>query len=297
MMGKVTFSVIQTNFYLMEICYYFPMSEMENTGSTGLKRGRKRSKEKSTAVRSLDRGLAILECLGDGEQLSLTEIAKRVDLAYSTTHRLLDTLLERDFVSQDDTSGKYRIGAKAFDVGSAYAGGKKLNDIAHSHMTALVEELGETVNLAVLSDVEAMYVHQVESSRMMRTFVKMGAKVPLYCTGVGKTLVAWKDDSEIEALLANASFKALTEHTITNFESYMERIREARAQGYALDDEEVELGVRCVAAPVFDKDGDVIAALSLSAPATRVTRGEVLGVARAVMHTAQNISRQLGWRQ
>jgi len=249
------------------------MSETGNTQSTGLKRGRKRSKEKSTAVRSLDRGLAILECLGDGEELSLTEISKRVELAYSTAHRLLDTLLERDFVSQDDTSGKYRIGAKAFDVGSSYAGGKKLNDIAYVHMKALVDELGETVNLAVLSDAEAMYVHQVESSQMMRTFVKMGAKVPLYCTGVGKALVAWKEDKVIKSLLANASFEALTEHTITDFESYKERIEEVRARGYALDDEEVELGVRCVAAPIYDRQGEVIAALSLSAPATRLGQG------------------------
>lgn len=263
---------------------------------TKRKPGRKRTKDAQPSVRSLDRGLAVLELLSEHKQLALTDIAKRLELANSTTYRLLDTLRLRGFVQQDEQSGHYLIGLRAFEVGSSFGASQKLHEVAHPFMKKLVEELGETVNLAVLTGNKASYVHQVEGNHMMRTFVQMGAQVPLYCTGVGKMLVAWRNEQDVRDLLKGESFEPLTSYTLTSLDAFVLHLDGIRKRGYALDDQEVELGVRCLAAPVFNKQDEVVAALSLSAPATRLLDKALASVATQVVSAAQEVSKQLGWR-
>jgi IclR family acetate operon transcriptional repressor len=246
-------------------------------------------------VRSLVRGLQVLEILARTPELSLTEIARRANLPFSTTHRLLETLCRRGFVTQPEASGRYRLGLKAFEVGIAFLASHRLPEVARPVMVELVKHLNETANLAVRDGREAVYVLQVESPRMLRLFAHPGARHPLYCTGVGKVLLAWEPEPEVRSLLGPGPLPRYTPRTLTDPETVLQELRAVRARGYAVDREERETGVRCVAAPVRDATGRVVAALSVSAPATRLPYRRIPEVAGATTAAASRISHLLGF--
>ncbi|MDR7416993.1 MAG: IclR family transcriptional regulator [Armatimonadota bacterium] len=248
-------------------------------------------------VRSLLRGLQVLEILARDPELSLTEIARRAHLPFSTTHRLLETLCRRGFVTQPEASGRYRLGLKAFEVGIAFLASHRLPEVARPVMVDLVKHLNETANLAVRDGREAVYVLQVESPRMLRLFAHPGARHPLYCTGVGKVLLAWEPEPEVRSLLGSGPLPRYTPRTLTDPEAVLQELRAVRARGYAVDREERETGVRCVAAPVRDATGRVVAALSVSAPATRLPYRRIPEVAGATLAAASRISRLLGFSE
>lgn len=259
------------------------------------KPGRTRTSE-PTGVRALERGLRLLEELGGGEALSLSELARRTELTPSTTYRLLETLRRRRFVDWDETSGLWRIGLRAYQIGQAFCHPNSLSSLALEAMQQLVACVNETVNLAVLDGTEAVYIQQVESSQMLRMFTQLGARVPLHCTGVGKVLLAWRPPEEVRRLLGPEPLPAFTPNTLTRLEAILRELARVQQQGYALDREEREIGVRCLAAPVRDATGRVVAALSLSAPAVRLPDSRLTELVPAVLETAQNLSLRLGWQ-
>ena len=246
-------------------------------------------------VRALERGLTILEILGQTPDISLTEISEKADLPLSTAYRMVETLVERGFVVYSKRDGRYRIGLKAFEIGSSYVKSNSLQEIAAVRMKQLVQEVNETANLAVLDRSEAVYVFQVEGRRTIRMFTSIGARVPLYCSGVGKALLAWLPNEEVERILANVEFVRHTPATLTNMEVIQQEFAKIRKAGYAFDLEEYEANVRCVAAPVRDQHGTVIAAVSVSAPKQRFTDELLNKIAKRAVVTANDISRQLGW--
>jgi IclR family acetate operon transcriptional repressor len=230
------------------------------------------------SVRTLLRGLAILEALASSHGLNLSEVARKTRLPVSTTHRLLETLRRRGFVQPLEDS-RYRVGLRAFEVGMGFLRGQHLTEAARPAMVELVDRVRETANLAVRDGGEAVYVLQVESDRMLRLFAQPGARHPLYCTGVGKVLLAWEPEEQVRALLGPGPLPRYT----------------LRARGYAVDREEREVGVRCVAAPVRDLHGRVVAALSVSAPASRLPHRRIPQVAATVVAAAREVSRRLGF--
>ena len=260
------------------------------------RRGRVRTRQDARAVRALDRGLLLLEALSEVRELPLSEVARRLHLPFSTTFRLLETLRRRGFVAQSSETGLYRLGIRAFEVGSTFLAQGQLHEVAHPVMDALVGEINETVNLAVLDKKEAVYIHRVESRLLVRKFTQLGARTPLYCTGVGKVLLAWRRPGEALALLGQSPLEALTRNTLTDPTALLRELSKVRVRGYAFDNEEREVGVRCVAAPVRDGKGQVVAALSLSAPASRLPRARLGRIAERVMAAADKISAGLGWK-
>lgn len=259
------------------------------------KPGRTRTSE-PTGVRALARGLRLLEALGDGEALVLSELARRTQLTPSTAYRLLETLRQRGFVDWDESSGLWHIGLRAYQIGQAFCHPNSLSSLALEAMQRLVARVNETVNLAVLDGTEAVYIQQVESSQMLRMFTQLGARVPLHCTGVGKVLLAWQPEAAARRLLGPEPLAAHTPHTMTRVETVLQELEQVRQQGYAVDREEREIGVRCLAAPVRDATGRVVAALSLSAPAVRLPEGRLAELASDVLETAQMLSLRLGWQ-
>lgn len=260
-----------------------------------LKRGRRRTRAQGDKVRALDRGLAVLEVLAKAPELPLTELADRVGLAYSTAHRILETLRQRGFVTQSAQTGLYSLGIRAFEIGAGFLAKGQLPDAAQGAMKALVEALNETVNLAVQDGGEAIYIHQVEGRQKVRMFTQIGARTPLHASGVGKVLLAWQAAEAVRRLLRERPLTAYTDSTLTRPESVFEELSQVRERGYALDLEEFEPGVRCVAAPVRERGGAVVAALSVSAPTARL-EGAALGtVAEGILRTAREISTRLGW--
>lgn len=259
------------------------------------KRGRSRTREQVPPIRALERGLAVLEALGHGELASLSEIARTTELPCSTTFRILETLRQRGYVEQDESAGLYHIGFKAVQIGGAYSATSPLPQASHLVMTALVEKINETANLAILDGNEAVYIHQVESQHSIRMFTQLGARAPLYCTGVGKVLLAWRPEGDLELLLGGRRFKSFTATTITSMKDMVSELEEVRERGFAIDDEERESGVRCVTAPVRDVHGTVIAALSVSAPTTRFPKKRIASFASEVVAAASKVSNRLGY--
>lgn len=237
-------------------------------------------------VKTLERGLAVLEALGEAGEAGLSALAARTGLSKSTLYRLLQALVRRGFV--EEVGGAYRVGPRAFAVGQAYPRGSLLQAV-RPEMEALAAALGESVNLAVPTGLEALYLDQVPGSRLVRLFTAPGSRAPLHATGVGKVLLAYRGVPE------GLPLTPYTPYTLTQLPKLLEELSAVRERGYALDNEEKELGVRCVAAPVFGPGGEVVAALSLSAPSSRLSLEEAHRLAPRVVEAARRASLRLGY--
>lgn len=246
-------------------------------------------------VRTLERGLLVLQALGEHQALSLSEIARQTALSPSTASRLLQTLHQQGFADWQEDAGLWRVGLRAFQVGVAYLERNGVIGAANPEMEALVAELNETINLAVLQDAEAVYVHQVEGRQLVRMFTHIGARASLHCTGVGKVLMAWRPEAEVRQKLGEGPFPALTPHTLTTLSAYLADLALVRQLGYALDNEERELGVRCIATPIHDQGGQVVASLSLSVPAARMPNERLSPLADCLKRAGSAVSQRLGW--
>lgn len=225
--------------------------------------------------------------------VSLTEVAQKSGLAYSTTYRILETLRRRRFVYQNEGTGAYGIGLKAFQVGAAFSARRQWQQVAHPAMKALVGEINETVSLGILDGHEAVYIHRVEPTQMMRMLIQVGATAPLHGTSVGKTLLAWRSEQEVRDLVGAGPFEAFTSATITHFDDLIAELRSVSEQGYAVDDGEREVGVRCVGAPIRDGGGTVIAALAAAGPAARLDNERLPVVAGQLGQAARMIEANL----
>lgn len=248
-------------------------------------------------VQSIDRALSIVEEIARaGQDLGVTELARRLSLNKSTVHRLLSTLESRGYVEQNHETGRYGLGLKILELGSSAANRLALRDIARPVLEQLSRDLGEAVNLVVLSGGEAVYIDKVETETMIRMHFQLGKRSPLHCTAAGKVLLAHQGQP-VERVLREAELKRYTPNTITRVDRLAQHLAEVRQRGYAVDDEEQELGVRCVAAPVWDQEGRVAAAVSVSGPILRVTSERVPQIVAALTDATARISRRLGYRQ
>lgn len=256
---------------------------------------RSTSRERPGQVQSLGRALAILDRLAASEAgLTLTDLAQSVGLAPSTAHRLLTTLEQNRYVRFEAEGGIWAVGVQAFVVGNTFLASRNLATAARPFMRRLMEESGETVNLAVEDEGCAVYVAQVECREMMRAFNRPGHRVPLHATGVGKALLAAIDDASVDRLLRRHGLPVVTERSIATPQALHAVRAETRARGYAVDDEEQAVGLRCVAAAIFDENGEPIAALSISAPTARAGDERLASLGAKVRETADAITAALG---
>jgi IclR family acetate operon transcriptional repressor len=249
-------------------------------------------------IQAVDRALRILDVLADaGAGKGLTEISATAGLNISTTHRLLAALRARGFVEQHAAGGQYRIGAEVFRIGSSFLEEINLGPRLRSVLLDLAARTGETANLVVLHGVEAVYIDHVISPQVATLFTRIGQRVPLHCTAVGKVLLAFATAEEAERLWPRLTLERTTPHTLTSRQALMQELRAVRAAGYAVDREEQELGVACVAAPVCDASGRIAAAIGISGPAGRMLM-HVRTLALHVRRCAVAASRLLGcWQR
>ena len=242
-------------------------------------------------VQSLLRGLSLLERLAETDQgMGLTELALAVGLAPSTAHRLLRSLEQRHFVHHDGGRSLWSIGVRAFAIGNAFLRGQDFVALAWPVMRRLMESVGETVNLAVLEGGHAVYLAQVECHEVMRASARPGARAPLHCSAVGKALLAAVAADDAAALLGRGPLARLTPKTVATPADLRLQLPLIRRQGFAVDDEEQAIGMRCVAAPVFGADGRVAAAVSVSGPTARIGSARVAELGRRVAQAAREIT-------
>lgn len=247
-------------------------------------------------IQSIERAADILELfLSVGPELSVKEISERTGLSKSTIHGIIKTLEYRGFLQQNSENLKYNLGMKLFELGNAVSNQLNIGKIARTVLRELVEELKETVHLVILDRDEAIYIEKVEGPHSLSMYSRVGKKAPFHCTGVGKAILAFQPEEEIERLLDLAELTPFTVKTLTDKKQIIEHLKKVKQQGYAIDDEEIELGLRCVAAPIFNHQGKVIASISCAAPITRFSDERVSGVIAGVKKAANIISRRMGY--
>jgi IclR family acetate operon transcriptional repressor len=244
------------------------------------------------SVQSVGRVLDLLEIVGDsGGEIGLSELAARSGLPLPSIHRLVRTLVQRGYMRQLPNR-RYALGARLVPLGQV--AGTMLGAWAQPVLTGLVDALGESANLAVLDHDAVMYIGQVPSRHTMRMFTEPGRRVPAHCTGVGKALLSQLPDDAVRDLLGRTGMAAQTPNTITDPEAFVAELARIRAEGYALDEGEQEVGVRCVAVPVLGALGTL--GISVSGPAPRMTT-ELIERAVPLLHQAgERLSSEIGER-
>jgi len=246
-------------------------------------------------VQSLGRGLSLLDSLAEcPEGVSLSDLCQQVGLSISTAHRLLTTLEQQGYVRCHPASRAWSIGVQAFIVGSAFIKARDLVEIARPHMRSLMEQSGETVNFAVIDGGEAVFLAQVQCRQMMRALAPPGVRVPLHCSGLGKALLAALPEPEVGNILRRHGLPRLTPRTLTTVARLRTELQRIRERGYALDDEEHSIGLRCVAAAVSDEHGEPAGAVSLSGPAVRLPDERIATLGTLVRETAEAIGAAFG---
>jgi DNA-binding IclR family transcriptional regulator len=227
-------------------------------------------------------------------RLSLAELAARTGIPRATAFRLLSTLEGSGFLVK--VHGAYQLGIKCFVLGNIVAGGLDLRETAHPHLVGLRDATRETTQIGILDHWQVVYLERVLApmpTSSMRS--RAGAILPAYCTGLGKTLLAYRPESEVAAWAATQKFPAITTRTITSAKRLLKELDAIRERGYALDDEEREIGVHCIAAPIRNHNGEVVGAISVAGPSDRMPRPlEGSEMARAVVRAARAISIDLG---
>ncbi|WP_319562428.1 IclR family transcriptional regulator [Marispirochaeta sp.] len=249
------------------------------------------------SVQSIDRTFDILELLAHFESgLSLTEISEKIDLPKSTVHRLLKVLRERNYIEKSDSSNVNRLGLAFIELCSGLLNSLELKTEAQVYLRKLSQQTGQVVFLAIRQDGEIVYIDKTERHNEIRDYCFIGQRRPLYCTALGKSLLMGCTDDEIRELVDPASMTRFTDHTITDIDSLINEIHISRDRGYSIDNEEVELDMKCVSAPILDYRNIIIAAVStswdLSYTEDDVTERNV----RLVMETARSISLRMGYR-
>lgn len=253
--------------------------------------------KRSGLVQSIQRAFKIIEFMASGpREVTLTSITSALGMHVATVHRILATLISLGLVEQVPGSKKYRLGMKAIELGIAALSQIDLREEAAPYLRRLMESTGETANLVVLDRDEVVYIDKVQSSASLGMFVKIGKRAPIYCTGVGKVLTSEMPEDEVKAILLKSGMERLTQNTICSVSDFLEELKKTRERGYALDNEECEPGARCVAAPLRDHTGRIIAAISVSGPSVRFTDARLPELIRQTIEVAAEISRRMGYR-
>ena len=207
--------------------------------------------ENKNPIQVADRLFLVMEQLAETGPVTLAELCSHLDLNKSTVHRLLSSLMYMEYVKQDSETGKYSLSFKLLGLSNKLLSHIDILDTVRPCLKKLSEETGETVHFVQLDGLEAVYIYKEESHQnSIRMVSKVGSRIPLYCSGVGKAMMADMPASQVQAIWEDSSIEKLTPHTIVDYTQFSEKIKEVRAKGYALDDEENELGVRCIAVSV-----------------------------------------------
>lgn len=233
------------------------------------------TKQRTGGVQSVERALEILEFLSrSGGDLGVSEIGEATDLAVGTVHRLLATLTDRGYVRRDERTRRYDLGHKALMM--AIAARERIGPLALPFLEELMQVSQETANLAMLEGNSTVYIEQASPpTRILRIFTEPGNRIPLHSCGTGKILLAYQSPRLIDFVIDRTGLPQQTVSTITDPSQLKTELEKVREDGYAVDFEEQEEGVRCLAAPVFGPDGEVFAAMSISGPASRLKKGRL----------------------
>ena len=251
--------------------------------------------ERENMVKSVSRALDIITLISPKKPgLGVTEIANQIDINKSSVYRILSTLVQYGYIEQDTETGKYKLGYKFLEISSKLLESIDLRAEARPFLQELENETNEVIHLVVYDQGEVVYIEKLEGNETLRMHSKVGKRAPMHCTSVGKAILAHLPSSIVSDILERKGMPVHTDKTITDKEEFMKELGQVRQKGFALDLEENEYGITCVAVPIFDHLGKVIAAVSISGPTMRMTDDRLNALKSIMVKTGQGISARLG---
>ena len=247
-----------------------------------------------STIQSLDRALNVLDALANSTGMTLTELSQHLDQSPATMYRVLMTLDARSIVEIDPQGQTWHIGPMAFRLGSAFLRRSSVVERSRQVMRDLMEATGETSNLGIERNDEVMFVSQIETHESIRAFFPPGTLSPMHASGIGKALLSQYPEDRITRFLRRTALQRFTERTFSDPDRLMQELALIRERGYAFDDEEKAIGMRCVAAPILNVYGEAIAGISVSGPTSRMPESQIDQVGQIVKDAAAQVSRGLG---
>ena len=262
------------------------------------KPGRKASENAvPSSVQVLDRSLKLLDLVASGDGAALTDLSDQSGMAPSTVHRLLTSLANHGMVTHDAETGAWTIGLKAFEIGNAFLRFRKLGTISRPFLKQLMEHSGETANIGIEDGGDVVFISQVESHAPMRAFFRPGRRGPIHASGIGKAILSTWDNTAIERLLTPRPLTRFTGKTRDTLPKLLTDIETIRMRGWSIDDEEHTLGMRCLAAPIFNEYGEAIAGISVSGPAVRLPDETLAALGPVIKAAADGVTQAMGGRR
>lgn len=253
------------------------------------------SATKTKSVPALERALTLLETLASSATgLTMAEITRHLGLPRSSAHYLLLTLERRGYLHRNAQTGRYLFALKLFSLANMALSGLRVREQATPFLQALTEKTRLTVHMAILEQNEVVLIQKVEPPGLFRLATWMGKRMPIHCTGVGKALIAYLPEIELDRLLKPGLLR-YNENTITTVRKLKEEFERIRRLGYAVDDEEETIGLRCIGAPILDPTGQVVAAISVAGTTSQISAENLSSFAGKVKETALAISEELGF--
>ncbi len=261
------------------------------------RRGRPKAwhdKTEQNTIKSLDRAMGVLEYLSTLSGVTLSDLAGELGESAATVYRILVTLEQRGLVEFDSEAQLWHVGPRAFLIGARYLRRTSVVDRARPILRNLMQDTGETANLAVAREGHVMFVSQVECHNSIRAFFPPGTMSPMHASGIGKALLSQMSEARFDAHVKRNDLEKFTAHTISDPEALRLEMARIRERGYAVDDQERNVGMRCIAAPVFDWTGEAVAGLSVSGPVSRMGDEDTDRIAQSVTEAAQALTQALG---
>ena len=251
------------------------------------------TEKKYYKIASLEKGIKILELLAVHGELSVSEAARLMDTNRAGSHRFIATLKDLGYVEKN-SAGKYQPTLKIMNLATKVANRFEIRRVAKPYMHRLSMMFKETINLGLFKNQEIIHIDKIDSLEVLRMDSALGDKAPAYCTGLGKSILAFLPEHELVHYLDNNELTPLAPNTITDREVFLAELERVRQNGYALDDEEMTIGLRCIAAPIFDHNAYPAYAISISGPAMRLTHRVLEDMKEILLTASQELSRAMG---
>lgn len=253
--------------------------------------------QRDIVMKSTIKVFQVLETLCQGKSAGVSELSKQLDIKPSSMHRFLSVLTKLDYVQKNEATGKYFATLKIFQLGVSVRNKLSLISIARPYMEELGEMLNETVNIAVFAQNNVVVIDRVQSPETLRTNIIVGQHLPAYCTAFGKVFLAAMSAKELEQYLKTVTLEPITRQTFITAKALREEIHKIAKDGYAIDNRELDDNIRCLASPIRDESGKVVAALSISGPTSRVKMVRLKTYTKSIKDITMEISQKLGYRQ
>lgn len=255
-----------------------------------------REVERENVVKSVSRALDIIQLVGMKKGgLGVTEIAKQMDINKSSVYRILVTLAQYGYIEQDESTGLYKLGYKFLEISSKLLDSIDIRSEAGPFLQQLEDSTNEVIHLVVYDQGEVVYIEKLEGTETLRMHSKVGKRAPMHCTSVGKAILANLPSGMVHEIVERKGLPMHTKHTITDKDALFKELVQVKQNGYALDLEENENGISCIAAPIFDHLGKVVAAISISGPTIRMTEERLNQLKEQMLDVGSQISVRLGF--